>query len=51
MTWMDKIAILASGLLDAALTLGYLASGQGWKALYWFAATLIAVAVGAMGGR
>jgi hypothetical protein len=42
---MDKIALLCAGVLDVSLTLGYLLSGQWYKALYWFGATLIAVAV------
>ena len=46
---MDTFAILATSALDTALTIGYLASGQWWKAIYWFGATLIALAVAMMG--
>jgi len=51
MSGMDKIVLYVAGTMDALFVLGYVITGQWLKALYWFGATVIVIAVASMGGR
>ena len=44
MSVMDKVVLYVAGTMDLCFLVGYLVSGQTAKALYWFGATVIAVA-------
>ena len=51
MSLMDKLVLYVAGTMDMCFFVGYLLSGQWFKALYWFGGTVIVVAVALMGGR
>ena len=48
MSLMDKIVLYVAGTMDLCFLVGYIVTGQPAKAMYWFGATVIAVATALM---
>ena len=48
MSVMDKAVLYVAGTMDLCFLVGYIVSGQPAKAMYWLAATVIAVSTALM---